>query len=260
MNESPQRHPAAFTLIELLVVVSIIALLIAILLPALSKAREQAKLVLCATQLKQIVTAAVTYSVEYKGASPYRGGNSEYTSVHYPHKMLVQVTEKAKSYDLNKEFFEPYLNVPIVEDSSGRHREDDDILFCPGPLRQVRYPGVPNTGNYTYTHITYQYFVMARMQPTYWIHQRNGTSYQPDLSRMSDVPAGLWPMWSCMTLSTDPSDSVWFGHDAPIVDTAPTGMNACFFDGSAGWVPISECSRYYQMGAGSQQWYWPTPH
>lgn len=60
----------AFTLIELLVVVAIIALLISILLPGLSAARDSAKRVKCGTQLSQIGTAMATSWTENKDYGP----------------------------------------------------------------------------------------------------------------------------------------------------------------------------------------------
>jgi prepilin-type processing-associated H-X9-DG protein/prepilin-type N-terminal cleavage/methylation domain-containing protein len=65
---SPFRF--AFTLVELLVVIGIIALLIAILLPALGVARESAKTVACLSNLRQLATAATAYTNANGGYFP----------------------------------------------------------------------------------------------------------------------------------------------------------------------------------------------
>ena len=71
------RRRAGFTIVELLVVVGVISILIALLLPALSKARELSRRTVCLSNLRQLASAAILYANENKGRFPLESRNNQ---------------------------------------------------------------------------------------------------------------------------------------------------------------------------------------
>ena len=106
MTMSPKRR--AFTLIELLVVISIIALLIALLLPALAHAREAAWHAVCLSNQRQLAMATLVYAEDHDGIVPVGlqpGGNP---TPYWPTPLLHWVGDK-EIYDCPITYFPEHV-------------------------------------------------------------------------------------------------------------------------------------------------------
>ena len=89
MKQLSSNHSKFFTLIELLVVIAIIAILAAMLLPALTQAREKARGSQCTNQIKQLGTAVLMYADSYESYfHPHWASQYSYVGVLYNEKFF----------------------------------------------------------------------------------------------------------------------------------------------------------------------------
>ncbi|WZO98298.1 DUF1559 domain-containing protein [Isosphaeraceae bacterium EP7] len=150
-----RRHRrGAFTLIELLVVISIIAVLIALLLPAVQSAREAARRIQCTNNLKQLGLSLHNY-IDSFGSLPYAGGFYVNTNATTQHKgwgwipSILPQMEQSNLYNaINFSDSEECIGMSTVR------RTSIAAFFCPSDssptLQNDRtLPGVPCAGGPT---------------------------------------------------------------------------------------------------------------
>jgi prepilin-type N-terminal cleavage/methylation domain-containing protein len=130
------RIRLAFTLVELLVVISIIALLLAVLMPALNKAREAGRRVVCGNNLRQVGLAIHLYTEAYQGYyPPHRvvNGNTCLDPTNSLERLLPYlVNSKGTAALSSKVFYDEY-------GKTNRTVKYTPILLCPSD--RTPYPG-----------------------------------------------------------------------------------------------------------------------
>ena len=140
-----RRRYRGFTLIELLVVISIIALLIAILLPALGQARQAAMKIECRGNLKQLATANAAFMADNNGQSPPRSDNGLSSGV-------FAIWRKAAPWNKPEvtRVFGQYRRTGVL--MSEGYSDAPELLYCSSMSKNHEWlqPGTVNPSNKQY--------------------------------------------------------------------------------------------------------------
>ncbi len=205
-----------FTLVELLVVVGIIAVLIALLMPALMKARDRSVRIACASNLHQIAIACMSYAVDWRGCFPPTSAIGEFGDdchLIWGYNVTISKSDYAQLAPLLKGY---------QARGHGTYLPNASALMCPGT--EVAAP---------------QYYDLAGFRSNF--ENPSGTWYSGYVFNPFRDPKPSANIRRHLIFAADVSSTMfssaiqWKVHNHAGNYDRPPGYNILFFDGSVHW-------------------------
>jgi prepilin-type N-terminal cleavage/methylation domain-containing protein/prepilin-type processing-associated H-X9-DG protein len=253
----PKRR--GFTLVELLVVMGIIAVLVAILIPAITAVREQGQRTVCASRLKQIVAGVHMYATEFRGKLPsgardFDGGEHCVWISQNTYECLARFS----GYNLSKpqppplnSIGDPWLTCPNLQDPTPRPQYGWPYGWVIGYDYLAGHPGV-------------NAWQAANPVPAGMVKWTSPLKVNESAKRVviadwigRDITGGSW-----VSIPHRKGGATGFLiPPASVTNRTPkalgaTGGNVGYLDGSVAWTPVDDLREHVDSQWGPQYTSW----